>query len=87
MWHYTAEFVSVEGGDLDSATTGTWVGKIPASLPPALPPSSDTPPTAKSPTKAKETSAELSHKVKISIPVGSDDHFLFIESCIDLCTL
>ena len=51
----------VEGsGDLDSATTGTWAGKIPASLLPSVPPASAHPPStttaAKSPEKSKPTS-------------------------------
>ena len=49
------------GGDLDSATTGTWAGKIPASLLPSVPPASAHPPstttTAKSPEKSKSSAA------------------------------
>ena len=70
--HLFVDVVPTEGGDLDSATTGTWAGKIPASLLPSVPPAPVLSPssttTAKSPEKSRPTSDDAATEVDTCTP-------------------
>ena len=71
------DIVPAEGGDLDSATTGTWAGKIPASLLPSVPPTSAHSPsttTTKSPEKSKATTDDTASEREVGTCIV-DDHY------------